>query len=62
MTSKIALGAAGLALAGGLGRMPAFASNAFPILAETIALACLVTTLFALPRLTERRARPLPAA
>ncbi|VXC90449.1 hypothetical protein [Sphingomonas sp. 8AM] len=61
MASKLALGAAGLALAGGLGRVPVFAPGAFPFFAAAVAIACLLAALLALPRLTAVRARAFPA-
>ncbi len=48
MSSKLALGAAGLALAGGLGRRPAFTATGFSLFAFGIASACAVAALMCL--------------
>ncbi|WP_156457963.1 hypothetical protein [Sphingomonas sp. Leaf412] len=55
MASKLALGAAGLALAGGLGHVPVFAPDVFARFAAAIALACLVAALLVARRLTSPR-------
>ncbi|HET9510969.1 MAG TPA: hypothetical protein VFO80_07420, partial [Sphingomonas sp.] len=57
MASKLALGVAGLALAGGLGRVPTFAVGVFPMFVDTVVIACLVAAALAWPRLTPARAR-----
>ncbi len=56
MASKLALGAAGLALAGGLGRGAVFTPAGFPVFAAGIAAACMVAALLCL---TCRPARDL---
>lgn len=56
MASKLALGAAGLALAGGLGRVPTFAPDMFAGFAVLVVIACAAAALLAAPRLTSRRA------
>lgn len=48
MASKLALGAAGLALAEGLGRSPVFTIDGFALFAIAIASACTVAALFSL--------------
>ena len=57
MASKLALGAAGLALAGGLGRSPAFSPAGFAGFAWAVAAACIVAALLAGLRLTSSAAR-----
>lgn len=52
MASKLALGAAGLALAGGLGRVPAFSPAGFVTFALGVAAACVAAALIARTRLT----------
>jgi MFS family permease len=58
MMSKVALGATGLALAGGLGRVPTFSSDALASFAATMAIACIVAGLLVQLCLT----RPTPRA
>ncbi|MBB4088191.1 hypothetical protein [Sphingomonas carotinifaciens] len=48
MTSKLALGAAGLTLAGGLGRSPVFTTTGFAFFAIAIASACTIAALLCL--------------
>lgn len=48
MVSKLALGAAGLALAGGLGRSPVFTTTGFSLFAIAIASTCAVAALLCL--------------
>lgn len=55
MASKLALGAAGLALAGGLGRVPTFTPDAFAGFAVLAGLACAAAALLAVQRLTSLR-------
>lgn len=55
MASKLALGAAGLALAGGLGRVPTFTPDAFAGFAILAGLTCATAALLAAPRLTSLR-------
>lgn len=62
MASKLALGAAGLALAGGLSRAPTFAPGAFAHFALLVALACGAAMLLAMPRLTSTRRRVLSSS
>ncbi len=57
MASKLALGAAGLALAGGLGRSPAFSPAGFAGFAWSVAAACIVAALLAGLRLTSSAVR-----
>lgn len=57
MASKLALGAAGLALAGGLGRSPAFSPAGFAGFAWVVAAACIVAALLAGLRLTSSAVR-----
>ncbi len=57
MASKLALGAAGLALAGGLGRSPAFSPAGFAGFAWGVAAACIVAALLAGLRLTSSAVR-----
>jgi MFS family permease len=52
MASKLALGVAGLALAGGLGRDPTFTPAGYVLSVLATALACAVTALMLVPRLT----------
>lgn len=59
MTSKLALGAAGLALAGGLGRSPVFTATGFAFFAIAIAAACAAAALLCL---TCRRRHDLHAS
>lgn len=61
MVSKLALGAAGLALAGGLGRAPAFAPGAFAPFALAVALGCVAAAALAAPGLTLWRSRAFAA-
>ncbi|MDJ0277568.1 hypothetical protein QLH51_12255 [Sphingomonas sp. 2R-10] len=59
MASKLALGAAGLALAGGLGGLPMFTAHGFRLFASGIASACIVAAVLCL---TCRPRRDLHAA
>lgn len=52
MASKLALGAIGLALAGGLGRNPTFTPLGYVLFVLATAFACAVTALTLVPRLT----------
>jgi hypothetical protein len=63
MASKLALGTAGLALAGGLGRVPTFTAGSYVAFVLMVAAGCIVTALLLLlPGLTRSPARGLPAA
>ncbi|KQU56040.1 hypothetical protein ASG67_08205 [Sphingomonas sp. Leaf339] len=62
MASKLALGTAGLALAGGLGRVPAFTSDGFATFTWMVAVSCLVAALLAGLRLTSLAARGFPSS
>lgn len=57
MASKLALGAAGLVLAGGLGRSTAFSPTSFAGFAWVVAVACIVAALLAGLRLTSSAVR-----
>ncbi len=61
MASKLALGASGLALAGGLGGVPVFTHSEYTAFSVATATACLLTAALFLPWLTVRRWRALPA-
>ena len=63
MVSKLALGAAGLALAGGLGRVPSFTTDSYIAFVLLVGAGCVVTALLLLiPSLTRSPAQGLPAA
>ena len=60
MASKLALGASGLALAGGLGGVPTFMAHEDVLFSFAIAMACLLTAALFLPWLTVRQGQALP--
>ncbi|WP_162234710.1 MFS transporter [Sphingomonas sp. Leaf231] len=62
MTAKLALGASGLALAGGLGGVATFGPGTFSIFALTVAGACLVAAVLVRARLTPPVRRPFPVS
>jgi len=63
MASKLVLGTAELALAGGLGRVPTFTAGSYVAFVLMVAAGCIVTALLLLlPGLTRSPARGLPAA
>ncbi len=63
MASKLALGAAGLALAGGLGRVPSFTDGSYRTFVVMVGAACIVTAfILLLTGLTRRPPRGLPDA
>lgn len=62
MASKLALGIAGFALAGGLGRVPTFTAGSYVAFVLKVAAGCIVTApLLLLRGLTRSPARGLPA-
>jgi len=63
MVSKLALGAAGLALAGGLGRVPTFTTGSYIAFVLMVGAGCIVSALLLLLRgLTRSRTQGLPPA
>lgn len=63
MTSKLALGAAGLALAGGLDGVPTFTAGSYVAFVVAVGVACMVTAMvLILPGLTRLPMRGLPRA
>lgn len=60
MASKLALGGAGLMLAGGLGRVPNFTEGGYVAFAVAVAAACLIAALLSFPGLTRRLPPGLP--
>ncbi|MCU6455810.1 hypothetical protein LPN01_17150, partial [Sphingomonas sp. A2-49] len=61
MASKLAVGLAGVVLAGGLGRVSTFAPGAYVVFALTVAIACLVAAAIFALRLTQTRSPGFPA-